>query len=230
MAGVVDGLFCMLATLGVVPLIRCPRGGAAEHVAAQVREGASSGAAAAGRSCCCWATAAGCAAVHNLCRPSRHNLCCLCAAPCVQLDARLRDALAGRSSLFSEGGAGAGLAASLQRPLLCLFDRNFELSVVLQHAWTYKPLVGATGRCPARGKPGSKLQPAEAWPRRLGTPRCCGGTGVAPHAAANPARPFASLATCLPPSPPPGARRAGYAAEPHHGAGCQPRAGATGRR
>ncbi|KAL4448182.1 hypothetical protein ABPG75_005401 [Micractinium tetrahymenae] len=92
-AQVVDGLFCMLATLGVVPLIRCPRGGAAEHVAAQ-------------------------------------------------LDAKLRDALAGRSSLFSEGGAGgAGLAASLQRPLLCLFDRNFELSVVLQHAWTYKPLV-----------------------------------------------------------------------------------------
>ena len=62
-----------------------------------------------------------------------------------QLDARLRDALAGRASLFSEAGAGAGgagLAASLQRPLLCLFDRNFELSVVLQHAWTYKPLVG----------------------------------------------------------------------------------------
>lgn len=92
---VVDGLFCVLATMGVVPLIRCPKGGAAEHVAAQ-------------------------------------------------LDAKLRDALAGRSSLFSEGGAGsggAGLAASLQRPLLCLFDRNFELSVVLQHAWTYKPLV-----------------------------------------------------------------------------------------
>lgn len=89
---VVERLFCVLATLGVVPIIRCPRGGAAEHVAAQ-------------------------------------------------LDAKLRDALAGRTSLFAEGGAGTGLAASLQRPLLCLFDRNFELSVVLQHAWTYKPLV-----------------------------------------------------------------------------------------
>ena len=66
--------------------------------------------------------------------------------PLHQLDAKLRDALAGRSSLFAEGAAGAGLAASLQRPLLCLFDRNFELSVVLQHAWTYKPLVGFGGR------------------------------------------------------------------------------------
>ncbi|KAI3426451.1 hypothetical protein D9Q98_008818 [Chlorella vulgaris] len=91
-SAVVDGLFCVLATLSVVPIIRCPRGGAAEHVAAA-------------------------------------------------LDAKLRDALAGRASLFAEGGGAAGLAASLQRPLLCLFDRNFELSVVLQHAWTYKPLV-----------------------------------------------------------------------------------------
>lgn len=89
---VVEGLFCVLATLGVVPVIRCPRGGAAEHVA-------------------------------------------------VQLDARLREAAKARGGPFSEAAAAAGLAASLQRPLLCLFDRNFELSVVLQHSWTYKPLV-----------------------------------------------------------------------------------------
>lgn len=35
-AGVVEGLLCVFATLGVVPIIRCPRGGAAEHVAAQL--------------------------------------------------------------------------------------------------------------------------------------------------------------------------------------------------
>jgi hypothetical protein len=63
----------------------------------------------------------------------------------LQLDAKLRDALTGRSSLFAEAAGGAGLAASLRRPLLCLFDRNFEMSVVLQHAWTYKPLVNAVG-------------------------------------------------------------------------------------
>ncbi|KAK9915015.1 hypothetical protein WJX75_003656 [Coccomyxa subellipsoidea] len=86
----VDGLFSVLVTLGVVPIIRCPRGGAAEFVAQQ-------------------------------------------------LDARLREHLRLRNNLLMEGTP--GLSASLSRPLLCLFDRNFELSVVLQHGWTYKPLV-----------------------------------------------------------------------------------------
>jgi hypothetical protein len=84
-----------LVTLGVVPIIRCPRGGAAEHVASV-------------------------------------------------LEGRLRDLLKGRSNLFSEGaggGAAGALAATLSRPLLVLFDRNFDLAVMLQHAWSYKPLV-----------------------------------------------------------------------------------------
>ena len=45
-----------------------------------------------------------------------------------QLDVRLREHLGARQNLFSE--AAPALAASLARPLLCLFDRNFELSVV----------------------------------------------------------------------------------------------------
>lgn len=85
-----EGLFCVLATAGVVPIIRCPKGGAAEHVA--------------------------------------QKLC-----------ARISSHITQRNNLFSE--APTGLSASLTRPLLCLFDRNFELSVVLQHSWTYKPLV-----------------------------------------------------------------------------------------
>ncbi|GBF90033.1 hypothetical protein Rsub_02741 [Raphidocelis subcapitata] len=91
---IVDGLVSALVTLGVVPIIRCPRGGAAEHVAAA-------------------------------------------------LEGRLRDLLRGRSNLFSEAAAGGGgaLAATLSRPLLVLFDRNFDLSVALQHTWSYKPLV-----------------------------------------------------------------------------------------
>lgn len=47
-----------------------------------------------------------------------------------QLEAKLRDHLKSRNNLFNESSR--GLAASLTRPLLCLFDRNFELSVVLQ--------------------------------------------------------------------------------------------------
>jgi len=56
------------------------------------------------------------------------------------LDSKIRVALQNRANLFNES-LGKGLSASLQRPLLCLFDRNFELSVSVQHAWMYKPLV-----------------------------------------------------------------------------------------
>ena len=45
-----------------------------------------------------------------------------------QLESRLREHLKMRNNLLNDGGA--GLSASLSRPLLCLFDRNFELSVV----------------------------------------------------------------------------------------------------
>ncbi|XXG88943.1 hypothetical protein AAC387_Pa12g1074 [Persea americana] len=86
---VVSGLFCVLATLAVVPIIRCARGGPAEMVAAA-------------------------------------------------LDSRLRDHLLAKNNLFSEGG---NLGGSFQRPILCIFDRNFELSVGIQHDWCYRPLA-----------------------------------------------------------------------------------------
>ncbi|KAL1554519.1 Vesicle trafficking between the ER and Golgi, variant 2 [Salvia divinorum] len=86
---IVGGLFCVLATLAVVPVIRCPRGGPAEMVASL-------------------------------------------------LDQRLRDHLLTKNNLFTEGG---NFASSFQRPILCLFDRNFELSVAIQHDFRYKPLV-----------------------------------------------------------------------------------------
>ncbi|CAM8917458.1 unnamed protein product [Rhodiola kirilowii] len=86
---IVSGLFCVLATLAVVPIIRCPRGGPAEMVAAG-------------------------------------------------LDQRLRDHLLSKNNLFNEGG---NLMTSFQRPVLCIFDRNFELSVGIQHDFRYRPLV-----------------------------------------------------------------------------------------
>lgn len=86
---IVAGLFCVLATLGVVPIIRCPRGGPAEMVASA-------------------------------------------------LDQRLRDHLLSKNNLFSEGG---NFVSSFQRPMLCIFDRNFELSVGIQHDFRYRPLV-----------------------------------------------------------------------------------------
>ena len=86
---VVTGLFSVLATLAVVPVIRCPRGGPAEMVASA-------------------------------------------------LDQRLRDHLLSKNNLFTEGG---NFVSSFQRPVLCIFDRNFELSVAIQHDFRYRPLV-----------------------------------------------------------------------------------------
>ncbi|GLT85991.1 hypothetical protein SLE2022_041540 [Rubroshorea leprosula] len=86
---IVSGLFCVLATLAVVPIIRCPHGGPAEMVASA-------------------------------------------------LDQKLRDHLLSKNNLFSEGGNFVG---SFQRPILCIFDRNFELSVGIQHDFRYRPLV-----------------------------------------------------------------------------------------
>lgn len=86
---IAGGLFCVLVTLGIVPVIRCPGGGPAQMVAAA-------------------------------------------------LDSRLRDHLVTKNNLFSEGG---NLSSSFQRPILCLFDRNFELAVALQHDWSYRSLV-----------------------------------------------------------------------------------------
>lgn len=86
---IVNGLFCVLATLGVVPVIRCPRGGPAEMVA-------------------------------------------------TSLDQRIRDHLLSKNNLFTEGG---NFVSSFQRPVLCVFDRNFELPVAIQHDFRYRPLV-----------------------------------------------------------------------------------------
>lgn len=87
---IVSGLFSVLATLSVVPVIRCPRGGPAELVASR-------------------------------------------------LDQRLQDHLLAKNNLFSEGGG--SFASSFQRPVLCIFDRNFELSVAIQHDFRYRPLI-----------------------------------------------------------------------------------------
>ncbi|TMW99335.1 hypothetical protein EJD97_002730 [Solanum chilense] len=54
------------------------------------------------------------------------------------LDQRLRDHLLAKNNLFSEG---ANFTSSFQRPVLCLFDRNFKLSVAIQYDFRYRPLV-----------------------------------------------------------------------------------------
>jgi len=84
----VDSLFSVLVTMGVVPIIRCPRNGAAEAVAER-------------------------------------------------LDNKLTEHLSTMGNLFSENQGGS----SFQRPVLVLLDRNIDLAIMLQHTWTYQPLV-----------------------------------------------------------------------------------------
>ncbi|GBG86377.1 hypothetical protein CBR_g41372 [Chara braunii] len=87
---IVSGLFSVLVTLGVVPIIRCPKGGGPAEMVA------------------------------------------------LRLETKLRDHLVSRNNLFSEASQ---LSSTFQRPLLCIFDRNFDLAVAVQHVWTYRPLV-----------------------------------------------------------------------------------------
>eukprot|EP00048_Salpingoeca_helianthica_P016594 m.233165 g.233165 ORF g.233165 m.233165 type:complete len:626 (-) comp19003_c0_seq1:62-1939(-) len=86
---VVESLFCVCATSGTVPIIRCSRGHAAEMIAKQ-------------------------------------------------LDARLRDNLKSRASLFADPLTVSG---SFQRPLLAVLDRGIDLAAPLHHTWTYQALT-----------------------------------------------------------------------------------------
>lgn len=85
----VEALFDVVATLGVVPIIRCPKGDAAELIAKK-------------------------------------------------LDAKIRDHLGTVGNLFTDTNSSL---MSFQRPVLILFDRNIDQSVMLAHAWTYQALV-----------------------------------------------------------------------------------------
>lgn len=87
---IVDGLLAACATLGKAPVIRCPKGGAAEMIARS-------------------------------------------------LERRLRDHLRGKGSLFATDVS--PMNDRTERPLLVLFDRNFDVPSIVKHEWTYAPLV-----------------------------------------------------------------------------------------
>jgi hypothetical protein len=98
-ADVTNGLFATVMTMGQVPVIRCPKGGAAEMV---------------GR----------------------------------ELESKLRDYLGskngsgfGQMPLIGVGNANGAAAQQMARPILAIFDRNYDFTASLQHAWHYEPLV-----------------------------------------------------------------------------------------
>ncbi|CAI5967860.1 unnamed protein product [Closterium sp. NIES-65] len=111
---IVNGLFCVLVTLGVVPVIRCPERGPAEMVARQLD-----------------AKLRAHLATHN-------NLFKEAAAGALAAGAA---AVASGGGGAGAGAGGGGALGLFQRPLLFIADRNFELAVGVQHEWTYRPLV-----------------------------------------------------------------------------------------
>ena len=144
-----DGLFSVLVTLGVVPIIRCPKASswsllAADACMQEVRflcqfytQVAFIYATIVKGNVPCHCSCSSLKTCHRVTLPiypGGQPLNMLAsqggAAEYVatQLDVRLREHLKLRSNLLNEGAP--GLAASLSRPMLCLFDRSFELSVV----------------------------------------------------------------------------------------------------
>ena len=130
MSAVVDGLFAVLATMGVVPIIRCPK---VSHGNPHQRH---VGAAAEPRR---RLTGSECSAVLFISLARLHTAFDrrgpmpdggllqggAAEAVAAQLEGRLRAALKSRANPFSE--AAPALAGQLGRPLLALFDRSFEL-------------------------------------------------------------------------------------------------------
>ena len=104
----VDGLFAVCVTLGTVPIIRCPKGNAAEAVAvkldAKLRENL--------KACCPF----------YLCVEHFEN------------GWLLQDT---RNSLFSSDGIQSG-QFSFYRPLLVILDRNVDMATPMHHTWTYQ--------------------------------------------------------------------------------------------
>ncbi|CAI7920650.1 unnamed protein product [Closterium sp. NIES-53] len=111
---IVNGLFCVLVTLGVVPVIRCPERGPAEMVAMQLD-----------------AKLRAHLATHN-------NLFKEAAAGALAAGAA---AVASGGGGAGAGAGGGGALGLFQRPLLFIADWNFELAVGVQHEWMYRPLV-----------------------------------------------------------------------------------------
>ena len=102
---VVNGLFAVVMTMGVVPVIRSPKGGAAEMVANE-------------------------------------------------LEQKLREYLNSKNGIGFGQIASTGANASnsnnigqqsqqqqMARPILAIFERNYDFTASLQHAWHYEPLV-----------------------------------------------------------------------------------------
>ncbi|KAI4902197.1 hypothetical protein NFI96_029564 [Prochilodus magdalenae] len=167
MDNIVDSLFCYFVTLGAVPIIRCPRGNAAEMVAVVSCKSHLS-----------YHESTVCGifvfslplrisnALSNtkFIKNSKHI------SP-QKLDKKLRENLRdARNSLFTGDTMGTG-QFSFQRPLFVLADRNLDLATPLHHTWTYQALIHDVldlhlNRVSLEESQGSEASPAGARPKK----------------------------------------------------------------
>lgn len=108
---IVDGLFSVLATLGTVPIIRSPKGNAAEMVAQKLYK-----------------------KIKDNLQNMRSNL-----FPSTSDFSKQQSVL--NQQQFANSQAQRFQPLSFQRPILLILDRNIDLATPLHHTWTYQALI-----------------------------------------------------------------------------------------
>ncbi|KAF8566814.1 hypothetical protein P879_04587 [Paragonimus westermani] len=116
----VDGLFSVFATLGSVPIIRCPRGGASEMVASRLES-----------------------KLRDSLRDSRNSLFANSdTTRGYGTDGRFpRNIVTAEVTHDAQLSANASFSNLFQRPLLILLDRGLDLATPLHHELTYQSII-----------------------------------------------------------------------------------------
>ncbi|THD24661.1 Sec1 family domain-containing protein [Fasciola hepatica] len=115
---IVDGLFSVFATLGVIPIIRCPRGDASEMVATRLE-----------------------AKLRDSLRDSRNSLFLTSEAGRTAVGTAPMPSARDTSVTGEHRSGGPSFPTLFQRPLLVLLDRNLDLATPLHHEMSYQSLV-----------------------------------------------------------------------------------------
>lgn len=115
---IVDGLFSVFATLGVVPIIRCPKGDASEMVAIRLE-----------------------AKLRDSLRDSRNSLFLTSDTGRTGIGTVPLPGGRDGSVVGEHRPGGPSFPTLFQRPLLVLLDRNLDLATPLHHEISYQSLI-----------------------------------------------------------------------------------------
>lgn len=111
---ITDGLFSVFVSLGSIPIIKCPKGTAAEMVAERLDK-----------------------KIRENLRDTRNTLFMNDTVSSLSQMSPMMSSNASSSNLVAA-------QLSFQRPLLILLDRNFDMATPFHHTWTYQALLHDT--------------------------------------------------------------------------------------